>query len=115
MSVLVSEKGGRPYLTPAAAVAGVARAAAIVGNNDGSRLLVRLVADMLTRLLSPTRTSQILGDVGYAAGSRRLLLSIGSARMVRGQWFEYAFDRGGHVRVGRWTRGLWLQTLVELA
>jgi hypothetical protein len=115
MSVLVSEKGGRPYLTPAAAVAGVARAAAIVGNNDGSRLLVRLVADMLTRLLSPTRTSQILGDVGYAASGRRLLLSIGSARMVRGQWFEYAFDRGGHVRVGRWTRGLWLQTLVELA
>jgi hypothetical protein len=76
------------------------------GYNDGSRLLVRLVADVLTRLLSPTWTSQILGDVGYAAGSRRLLLSIGSARMVRGQWFEYAFDRGGHVRVGRWTRGL---------
>src|SRR6202046_5659041 len=49
----------------------------ILGNNDGSRLLVRLVADVLTRLLSPTRMSQILGDVGYAASGRRLLLSIG--------------------------------------
>ena len=62
-----------------------------------------LVADVLTGLLSPARSLSILGDVGYAARSRGLLLSIGSARMVRGHWFEYAVDRGGHVRVGRWT------------
>ena len=84
-----------------------ARAAVMVGNSDGWRLPgCGLVADVLTGLLSRARSLSSLGDVSYAASSRGLLLSIGSARMVRGQWFEYAVDRGGHVRVGRWTRGL---------
>ena len=79
----------------------------MVGDNDGWRLPgCGLVAALLTGLLSPARSLSILGDVGCAATSRGLLLSIGSARMVRGQWFEYAVDRGGHVWVGRRTRGL---------
>jgi hypothetical protein len=68
--------------------------------------LVRLVAAVLTGLLSPMWSLSILGDVGYAASGRGLVLSIGSARMVRWEWFEYAVDRGGHVRVGRRPFGL---------
>jgi hypothetical protein len=78
-----------------------------VGSDDGSRLPgCGLVAAVLTGLLSPTWSLSILGDVGYATSGRRLLLSIESARMVRWEWFEYAVDRGGHVRIGRRARGL---------